>query len=177
MMRILFIVPELCGDGPSRAIAQIAAYVPRDRFDLRVCSLSRASVAYESLPAVRSLDCDSVFDVRTYSRVRALIREWQPDVVHTQLLRPDWYGRAAARAEKVRAVCTTVQNEDDVTNRESYGRIAASMIAATRLSRPPAVRSRSSASRSRSEAMTSRRSAAASAMWSIGTPTLGATAS
>jgi glycosyltransferase involved in cell wall biosynthesis len=127
-MRILFIVPELCGDGPSRAIAQIAAYVPRDEFDLRVCSLSRASVAYDSLPVVRSLDCDSALDVRTYSRVRALIREWQPDVVHTQLLRPDWYGRTAARAEKVPAICTTVQNEDDVTNRESYGRVAAAII-------------------------------------------------
>lgn len=120
MIRVVHILPRLCQDGPSRGVAQLARAMDRTRFDVRVCSLSAATASWDGLP-VRSLNCDSVLDLRTLTRLRAVLREWSPDIVHTHLARPDWYGRIAAASLHVPVICTTIHNEDDRAYDSEFG--------------------------------------------------------
>lgn len=128
--RVLHVLPRFCQDGPSRGVTALIEAMDRSRFDVRICSLSEATSSVDGVP-IRSLHCDSVFDVRTLPRLRRLIREWTPDIVHTHLVRGDWYGRIAAASLRVPRVCTTVHNEDDLAYDSEYGRgvrVAAEMI-------------------------------------------------
>jgi len=130
MRRVLHILPRLCDDGPSHFIAGLAKSLDRSRFDIRVCSISAPTTSYEEFPTT-ALNCDSVVDVRTLVRLRGVMRAWAPDVVHTNLLRPDWYGRVAAWSMNVPAICTTVHNEDDRAYESESGsavRVAAEAI-------------------------------------------------
>jgi glycosyltransferase involved in cell wall biosynthesis len=92
------------------------------RFDVRLCSLSAATTSWDGVQ-VQSLNCDSVLDVRTLARLRRVLRDWPPDVVHTHLVRGDWYGRTAAASLGVPVICSTVHNEDDRAYDSDFGRI------------------------------------------------------
>lgn len=120
MRRVLHILPRVCQDGPSRGVAALVLAMDRSRFDVRLCSISAATATWEGLH-VQSLNCDSVLDVRTLARLRRVLRDWPPDVVHTHLFRGDWYGRLAAKSLHVPVICTTVHNEDDLAYDSDYG--------------------------------------------------------
>lgn len=127
MIRVLHILPRLCDDGPSRVISMLSRHLDSRGISVQVASLSEPTRSYEHLPTV-SIGVDSVFDLRTLGRLRKTMGELRPDIVHTHMVRADWYGRVAAKLAHVRAITTTVHNEDDATYIAEYGRAACAVV-------------------------------------------------
>lgn len=118
-VEVLHIVTRLGDDGPSRGVLWLCKYMDRTRYRLTVASMdtpSRDAVAELEelgLQAV-GLGAESFFDMRSVVKIQKLIGSHRPSIVHTHCLRPDWYGRWAARLCRVPVVCSTVRNEDDL---------------------------------------------------------------
>ncbi len=52
----------------------------------------------------------SMFDLLAYSRLYRLIKEWSPDILHTQTFVPDIAGRIIGRFLKVPVIITSIRN-------------------------------------------------------------------
>lgn len=105
----------------------LCKYLDRQKYNVTICSLSTPDPSLvrrledELQTRVSTVGTDHVADVRTLFRAAALINTLEPTIVHTHALRPDWYGRVAARMAKTPIVCTTVRNEDDLCYANEYG--------------------------------------------------------
>lgn len=98
--RILHIIPTLDRSGAEKQLTLLAAGLPRDRFDVRVCVLTRSG------PLAADLDRAGVpwtligkrwkADPLALWRLRKHLQEVQPDLVQTWLFAANSFGRAAA---------------------------------------------------------------------------------
>lgn len=103
--RVALIIPTMDRGGAERQVVALAAGLPRDRFDVHVVLLTREG------PRVAELDRAGVAhtlvgkrgkaDPTAYFRLRRLLSQLRPDVVHTFLFAANSYGRAAAKAAGV----------------------------------------------------------------------------
>ncbi len=107
-IRLLHIIPSLERGGAEKQLALLAAGLPRDEFDARVCCLTRGGAYEEELRK-----CDVPFhiigkrlkyDPLAYRRLKRHIRDVQPDIVHTWLFASNAYGRKAAAAAGVKQI-------------------------------------------------------------------------
>jgi glycosyltransferase involved in cell wall biosynthesis len=119
-LRVLALITHLDVGGASDAAVNACAFVDRDQFaSLLVCGPSpdeesdvtgRArdlGVELVTMPSlVRSID--PARDLRAVRSTRRLIREVQPDIVHTHSSKAGFVGRLAARREQVPVVIHTV---------------------------------------------------------------------
>lgn len=125
-VKVMHILPILADDGPSRVVIDLCRHLERAKYDLSICSLSNPySGVAQNLEQQLGLHCiglgvDRVWDMITLWMIVKAIKEIRPDIVHTHVLRPDWYGRIAARICHVPVICSTVHNEDDVCYRSDY---------------------------------------------------------
>jgi glycosyltransferase involved in cell wall biosynthesis len=94
MHKILFVLPSLEYGGPAKEVSLLAAGLPRDRFDMRVCAPGGEGPAAGPWRAA-GLAVDTLGPARLASlaalwHFRRLVRTYRPEVIHT-------WGRAALR--------------------------------------------------------------------------------
>jgi glycosyltransferase involved in cell wall biosynthesis len=100
--RLSFIIPTLDQSGAEKQLTRLAIGLPRDEFDVRVIALTRggpyqAELEQAGIP-VTVLGKRWKFDPACGLRLRKLLREWQPDLVHMWLFAANAYGRWAIPA-------------------------------------------------------------------------------
>ena len=107
-MRILLIIPTLDRCGAEKQLTLLATGLPRDRFDVQVCALTRTGPLAESLDAagipLTVIGKRGKIDPAAYWRLRQHIRRLAPDIVHTWIFAANAYGRWAAFSAGVRHV-------------------------------------------------------------------------
>jgi glycosyltransferase involved in cell wall biosynthesis len=86
MRRILFVAPDLEYTGAGKQMALLAAGLPRDEVDLRVCVLSDEGPLAPALRSagvrVQSLGWTRRLDLLAPWRLRRLVEDYRPDVIH-----------------------------------------------------------------------------------------------
>ena len=106
--KILFVIPTLDRCGAEKQLTLLAAGLPRDQFDARVAVLTRSGPYLQTLRdanvRVDVIGKHTKISLRAYWKLLQLIREFQPDVVHTWLFAANAYGRRAAFAAKTPVV-------------------------------------------------------------------------
>ena len=102
MKKILQIIPTLDRSGAEKQMVLLAAGLPKDRFEVRVCTLTRNGPLEDDLHQagipIISIGKRWKIDPWAYFRLKTAIREFQPDLVHTWLFAANSYGRKAAIA-------------------------------------------------------------------------------
>lgn len=106
--RILHIIPTLVRGGAEKQLTLLATGLSQSAFDVHVAVLTHSG-PYEAV--LRQQDVPITFvnkrwkvDPAAYARLKRLIRELRPDIVHTWLFAANAYGRAAAFSSGVRHV-------------------------------------------------------------------------
>ena len=86
MKRVLFVIPSLDYSGAARQLTLLAAGLPRERFEVRVCGLHGPAPWGEELRAsgveVATLGRTRPFDLRPFLALRRLLRSYHADIVH-----------------------------------------------------------------------------------------------
>lgn len=101
-IKVLFIIPTLDRSGAEKQLTLIASNLPKERFDVKVVILTRdgpySSVLRENgIPTVL-VGKKSKCSPKAYFKLKRIIREFKPDIVHTWLFAANAYGRKAAFA-------------------------------------------------------------------------------
>ena len=101
-IKILFVIPTLDRCGAEKQMTMLATGLPRDRFDVRVAVLTRLGSYAQTLAdadvPVALIGKKGKASLVAYLKLKRLIREFQPDVVHTWVFAANSYGRKAAFA-------------------------------------------------------------------------------
>jgi len=99
--RILHIIPTLDPHGSERQLTLLASGLPRDRFDVHICALTRGGPYAEAISRagipLTVLHKRWKFDPAAYWQLKRHIARLRPDLVHTWLFAANCYGRVAAR--------------------------------------------------------------------------------
>lgn len=97
MIKIAFVIPTLDQSGAERQLTLLATGLPRDEFEIRVIALNRGGPYADALRAagirVDVLGKRFRFDPLTWIRLRAALREYQPDIVQSFLFAANSYVR------------------------------------------------------------------------------------
>jgi glycosyltransferase involved in cell wall biosynthesis len=106
--RILHIIPTLDPQGAEKQLTLLATGLPRDRFEVHVCALSRGG-PYEAMLRHADIPVAVIgkrwkLDPGAYLRLKQYIADLRPDLVHTWLFAANSYGRAAALAAGVKHI-------------------------------------------------------------------------
>lgn len=106
--RLCLIIPTLDRGGAEKQLTLLAAGLPRDQFDPHVVLLTRDGPRREALDAagipVTLVGKRFKADPSAYWRLKRILRELNPDIVHTWIFAANSYGRAAAAAINVPVV-------------------------------------------------------------------------
>lgn len=98
--RILHIIPTLDRGGAEKQLVSLATRLPRDKFDVHVCALTRSGPLSAPLEdahiPLHAVGKRWKIDPPAYWRLRRLIRDLRPSLVHTWLFAANCYGRQAA---------------------------------------------------------------------------------
>lgn len=99
-IRILFIIPTLDHCGAEKQLTLLACNLPKDKFEIKVAVLTRSGPYREILEAngipVELIGKKSKFSLKAYFRLKKLIQDYNPTIVHTWLFAANAYGRKAA---------------------------------------------------------------------------------
>ncbi|PQO31509.1 glycosyltransferase [Blastopirellula marina] len=105
MQKLMLIIPTLDRSGAEKQLTLLAKGLPRDRFDVSVCALTRGGPYAEELKAagipVTVIGKKLKVDPPAYWRLKRHIQQVKPDIVHTWLFAANSYGRKAAFATQV----------------------------------------------------------------------------
>jgi glycosyltransferase involved in cell wall biosynthesis len=98
--RILHIIPTLDRGGAEKQLVLLATRLPRDKFDVHVCTLTRSGPLSTRLGDARiplhAVDKRWKIDPPAFWRLQRLIKGLRPSLVHTWLFAANCYGRQAA---------------------------------------------------------------------------------
>jgi glycosyltransferase involved in cell wall biosynthesis len=107
-MRVLQIIPTLVRGGAEKQLTLLATRLPREQFDVHVCVLTHDGPYHRTLSEhgieVTLIGKTWKADPAAFWRLRRVIGEVRPDVVHTWLFAANSYGRAAALSAGVKHV-------------------------------------------------------------------------
>jgi glycosyltransferase involved in cell wall biosynthesis len=100
VIRLLLLVPTLDRSGAEKQLALLATHLPKADFSVHVAALTRGGpfardLAEAGIP-LTVLGKRFKFDPVAWWRLRGLLRDWQPDILHTWLFAANSYGRLAA---------------------------------------------------------------------------------
>ena len=105
MIRLVLMIPTLDRGGAEKQLTLLATHLPRDHFDVTVCTLTRDGPYREELERagipIVSLGKRWKIDPLAWRRTVRFLREHRPDIVHTWLFAANAYGRSAALAAHV----------------------------------------------------------------------------
>lgn len=97
-MKILHLIPRLEPGSAAKQLSLLVAGLPRERFESFVCALGRERPFAESLRKsgvrVEALGWHRAFDLTPFWHLSRVVRDFQPDVVHT-------WGPAALRVARL----------------------------------------------------------------------------
>ncbi len=97
MIRVLLLIPTLDGYGAEKQLALLACGLPKNRFDVHVAVLTRTgpyeTVLRQAGVKVSFLNKRLKFDPFAFWKLRKLLNEFQPDILHTWLFAANAYGR------------------------------------------------------------------------------------
>ncbi|MGO8748636.1 MAG: glycosyltransferase [Thermoguttaceae bacterium] len=100
--RILHVIPTLDRSGAEKQLSLLARGLPREEFEVHVCALTRGGPLEAELRAagipVTVIGKRWKIDPLAFARLRRLVLELRPDVIHTWLFAANAYGRAAGIA-------------------------------------------------------------------------------
>src|SRR5436190_194235 len=100
VIKLLLLIPTLDRSGAEKQLTTLATQLPRDEFDVRVVALTRGGPYAAELERcgipLTVLGKRHKLDPIAFSRLRALLRREQPDILHTWLFAANAYGRLAA---------------------------------------------------------------------------------
>ena len=100
MIRLLLLIPTLDRSGAEKQLTLLATHLPRDEFDVHVAALTRGGPFEQALGEqqvpLSILQKRFKVDPFAFWRLRRLIRDLRPDVLHTWLFAANAYGRLAA---------------------------------------------------------------------------------
>lgn len=106
--KLMLVIPTLVQGGAEKQLALLAAGLPRDRFETSVVVLTHTGPWEEELRRaeipVTVIGKRWKFDPGAFRRLRRVIAEQRPDIVHTWLFAANSYGRWAAIKERVPVV-------------------------------------------------------------------------
>jgi hypothetical protein len=103
-LRILFLIDHILGrGGAERAAAALAMYLPRDRFDVWMCSTRETDPAALAALAERGVRHVAVgrrskWDVHRLATLVALIRRERFDILHAHMFGSNLWGTLIGRA-------------------------------------------------------------------------------
>jgi glycosyltransferase involved in cell wall biosynthesis len=105
MGRVVHVINHLGWGGAENLVRGMAWHLQSRGWEVTVCALSEP--VYEPGSAeVRCLGARGVWDFAAWRRLRRMLRELRPDVVHLHLLWAELWGAPAARAAGARVVIT-----------------------------------------------------------------------
>lgn len=100
MIKVLLLIPTLDQSGAEKQLTHLAIGLPRDDFDVEVIALTRGGPYEETLKAagipLTIIGKRWKFDPFALRRLRKVIAQKQPDILHTWLFAANAYGRIAA---------------------------------------------------------------------------------
>lgn len=106
--RIVYIIPTMDQGGAEKQVCLLAAQLPKSSFDVHVVLLTRGGPREAMLKAANVpytlVGKRTKFDPTAYFRLKKVLKELRPDLVHTYLFAANAYGRAAAKACGVRCI-------------------------------------------------------------------------
>ena len=115
-VRVLYLVTELEPGGAERQLAALASGLDRKQYDPAVAGLASGALAKplrEAGVPVFSLGARGAADLRVLPRLKRLLEEVQPDLLHTFLFHANVAGRICARLAKLDCpVVASVRVED-----------------------------------------------------------------
>ena len=95
--KLMLVVPTLDRSGAEKQLTLLACRLPRDEFDVHVVALTRGGAFADELAQhgvrLTVLGKRWKFDLVAMWRLRRLIKDEQPDIVHTWLFAANAYGR------------------------------------------------------------------------------------
>ena len=100
MIRLLLLIPTLDRSGAEKQFALLATRLPRDEFDVRAVALTRGG-PYEAMLREHGVPLTILgkrlkFDPFALARLRKLVEDVQPGIIHTWLFAANAYGRMVA---------------------------------------------------------------------------------
>jgi glycosyltransferase involved in cell wall biosynthesis len=108
LIRLLLVIPTLVRGGAEKQLALLAAGLPRDQFDVHVAVLTHTGPLEDDLRRagvpLAMIGKRWKLDPGAYWRLRRLMKELQPDIVHTWLFAANAYGRQAAIAAGIKHI-------------------------------------------------------------------------
>lgn len=100
--RIVQIIPTLDQGGAEKQLTLLAANLPRDLFEVHVCTLTHGGPLEQPLRGhdipIHSINKSWKLDPPAYWRLRNLLCRLKPQLVHTWIFAANSYGRQAAIA-------------------------------------------------------------------------------
>lgn len=129
VVRLTFLFPKLELGGPFKGVLAILKYMDRKLFAPYFVALSPPMhpKAADELAALQcpliQLGQKSFFDLRVISPLLHHLDETHCDILHTTLLRPDWYGAILKKIRPRIKLVTTIRGVDDVAIRMVHGRL------------------------------------------------------
>ena len=108
MIRVLQIIPSLDRCGAEKQLVLLSTGLPRDRFDVHVCALTRGGPLEQPLREagipMTIIGKSWKIDPLAYHRLKRHIVGLQPDIVHSWIFAANAYGRLAAQAAGVKHI-------------------------------------------------------------------------
>jgi glycosyltransferase involved in cell wall biosynthesis len=107
-IRLLLVIPTLVRGGAEKQLALLARGLPRSEFDVHVAVLTHTGPLEDQLRQagipVTQIGKRWKVDPAAYWRLKRLIQELRPEIVHTWLFAANAYGRQAAAAAGVKHI-------------------------------------------------------------------------
>jgi glycosyltransferase involved in cell wall biosynthesis len=119
-IRVCFIIPTLDQGGAEKQTSLLARGLNRDEFEAIVIVLTRTgpreAELIESGIAVHHINKSSKLDPFAWLRLRKLLKQLKPDIVHSWLFAANAYGRTAAMSARVPVVLGSERSVDPWKN-------------------------------------------------------------
>ena len=100
--RIALVIPTLDRSGAEKQFTLLATHLPQDEFEVMAIALTRGGPYEADLQAagipLTVIGKRAKFDPFSVWRLRAELRRWQPEILHTWLFAANAYGRLCAGA-------------------------------------------------------------------------------
>ena len=115
-LRVCLIIPTLDQGGAEKQISLLARGLDRTEFDVNVIVLTRTgpreAELIESGIAVHHIHKRAKLDPFAWLRLRKLLKQLKPDIVHTWIFAANAYGRTAALSVKVPVILGSERSID-----------------------------------------------------------------